>query len=44
MSEGLVREAARWGAAAGAIACTDYGATGALPDRGRLTRMVARGG
>ena len=42
--EGLVREAARWGAAAGAVACTGYGATAALPDRWRIERMVAGGG
>ena len=41
--EARVREAVRRGTAAGAIACTDYGAMGTLPDRGELERFMDRG-
>ena len=38
-----VREATRRGAAAGALACTDYGAMGALPTKDELERFMAGG-
>ncbi len=39
--EAAVREAVRRGTAAGALACTDYGAMRALPTREKLERFVA---
>ena len=39
-----VRQAARRGTAAGAIACTDYGAMRALPTKDELDRFVSGGG
>ena len=39
-----VREAARYGAAAGALACTAYGAMQALPGRSELDRLIKGGG
>ncbi|HSL01056.1 MAG TPA: carbohydrate kinase [Rubrobacteraceae bacterium] len=39
--EGRVREAVRRGTAAGALACTDYGAMRALPTRDELDRLVS---
>ncbi|ABG05511.1 PfkB [Rubrobacter xylanophilus DSM 9941] len=42
--EGEVREAARRGAAAGALACTGYGAMSALPTREELERLVSASG
>lgn len=41
--ETMVREAARRGAAAGALACTDFGAMSALPRREDLERLLANG-
>ena len=41
--EGRVREAARHGSAAGALACTDYGAMRALPAKEELERFLNRG-
>ena len=38
--EAVVREAVRRGTAAGALACTDYGATRALPTREELERFM----
>ena len=38
-----VREATRRGTAAGALACTDYGAMGALPTKDELERFMAGG-
>lgn len=38
--EAAVREAVRRGAAAGALACTDYGAMSALPTRDELERFM----
>lgn len=38
--EETVREAARRGTAAGAFACTDYGAMSALPTKGELERFM----
>jgi fructokinase len=43
-NEKAVREATMRGSAAGALACTDYGAMGALPTKGELERFMARGG
>ena len=43
LDEERVREAARRGAAAGALACTDYGAMGALPTKDELERFMAGG-
>ena len=42
--EERVREAVRRGTAAGALACTDYGAMRALPTKDELERFVAGGG
>ena len=42
--EETVREAARRGTAAGAIACTDYGAMRALPTKDELERFISDGG
>ena len=42
--EETVRKAARRGTAAGAIACTDYGAMRALPTKDELDRLVSGGG
>ena len=42
--EQTVRKAARSGTAAGAIACTDYGAMRALPTKDELDRFVSGGG
>ena len=42
--EETVREAARHGTAAGAIACTDYGAMRALPTKDELERFMSNGG
>jgi fructokinase len=42
--EETVRKAARSGTAAGAIACTDYGAMRALPTKDELDRLVSGGG
>jgi fructokinase len=42
--EETVRKAARSGTAAGAIACTDYGAMRALPTKDELDRFVSGGG
>jgi fructokinase len=42
--EETVRKAARRGTAAGAIACTDYGAMRALPTKEELDRFVSGGG
>jgi fructokinase len=42
--EETVRKAARRGTAAGAIACTDYGAMRALPTKDELDRFVSGGG
>jgi fructokinase len=42
--EETVRKAARSGTAAGAIACTDYGAMRALPTKDKLDRFVSGGG
>ena len=42
LDEERVREAARRGAA-GALACTDYGAMGALPTKDELERFIAGG-
>jgi fructokinase len=39
--EATVREAVRRGTAAGALACTDYGAMRALPTREELERFMA---
>jgi fructokinase len=39
-NEGRVREAARYGAAAGALVCTAYGAMRALPDRSELEQLI----
>ncbi len=41
--EGSVREAVRRGAAAGALACTGYGAMGTLPTREELERFLSSG-
>ncbi len=41
--EERVREAARRGSAAGALACTDYGAMGALPTKAELERFMEGG-
>jgi fructokinase len=41
LDEERVREAVQRGAAAGAIACTDYGAMGALPTKDELEQLVA---
>jgi len=41
--EETVREATRRGTAAGAIACTDYGAMGSLPTKDELERFMAGG-
>ena len=41
--EERVREAVRRGTAAGAIACTGYGAMGTLPTKGELERFMVRG-
>jgi sugar/nucleoside kinase (ribokinase family) len=41
--EVMVREATRRGAAAGAIACTDYGAMRALPSKSELERFMNGG-
>jgi fructokinase len=41
--EGWVREAARRGSAAGALACTDYGAMRALPTKEELEWFLNRG-
>lgn len=38
--EASIREAVRWGTAAGALACTDYGAMRALPTREELKRFM----
>jgi sugar/nucleoside kinase (ribokinase family) len=38
--EKRVREAARYGAAAGALACTGYGAIQALPGRSELEQLI----
>jgi fructokinase len=43
-NEKAVREATMRGSAAGALACTGYGAMGALPTKGELERFMARGG
>ncbi len=43
LNEERVCEATRRGAAAGAIACTDYGAMRALPTKGELERFMAGG-
>ncbi len=43
LDEERVREAARRGAAAGAIACTDYGAMRALPTKSELERFMNGG-
>ncbi len=43
LNEEQVREAVRRGAAAGAIACTDYGAMQALPTKDELERFMAGG-
>jgi fructokinase len=40
-NEAAVREAVRRGTAAGALACTDYGAMRALPTREELERFMA---
>jgi fructokinase len=40
LEEDLVREATLRGCAAGALACTDYGAMGALPTREELERTM----
>jgi fructokinase len=42
--EETVREAARRGTAAGAIACTDYGAMRVLPTKDELERFISDGG
>jgi fructokinase len=42
--EETVREAARRGTAAGAIACTDYGAMRALPTKDELERFISDSG
>jgi len=42
--EGVVRDAVVRGCAAGALACTGYGATGALPDRAGLERFLEGAG
>lgn len=42
--EAVVRDAALRGCAAGALACTGYGATGALPDRAELERFLEESG
>ena len=42
-AEGRVREAALRGCAAGALACTDFGAMRALPTKDELERFMARG-
>jgi fructokinase len=42
--EDRVREAALRGSAAGALACTDYGAMRALPTKDELERFMAAGG
>jgi fructokinase len=41
--ETRVREAARYGAAAGALACTAYGAMQALPGRSELEQLIKAG-
>ena len=41
LDEERVREAVQRGAAAGAIACTDYGAMGALPTKDELEQLMA---
>jgi len=43
-NEKAVREATMRGSAAGALACTGYGAMGALSTKGKLERFMARGG
>ena len=43
LDEERVREAVRRGAAAGAIACTDYGAMRALPSKSELERFMGSG-
>ena len=43
LDEERVREATRRGTAAGAIACTDYGAMRALPSKGELERFMNGG-
>jgi fructokinase len=42
--EETVSEATRRGSAAGAIACTDYGAMGALPTEEELEEFMAAAG
>ena len=42
-TEERVKEAARRGTAAGALACTDYGAMGALPTKDELERFISGG-
>lgn len=42
--EASVREAVRRGTAAGAMACTDYGAMGPLPTRAELERFMEKDG
>jgi fructokinase len=42
--EETVREASRYGTAAGAIACTDYGAMRALPTKDELRRFISDSG
>ena len=41
--EERVREATRRGCAAGALACTGFGAMGALPTRDELEKLVSGG-
>lgn len=43
-NEETVREASRRGTAAGAIACTDYGAMRALPTKDELKRLISDSG
>jgi fructokinase len=43
LDEKRVREAVRRGTAAGALACTDYGAMRALPTKDELERFMAGG-
>jgi fructokinase len=42
LEEERVHEATRRGAAAGALACTDYGAMRALPSKGELEQFMSR--
>lgn len=42
--EEVVREAVRWGTAAGALACTGFGAMSALPTREELDRFISERG